>query len=726
MSRWFLSGSVAIFASAAAVCACQGQVVSSLGDSVWRFDASEEAKAAALPSMSFENPALREKNAELSVAPLVIPRFGRDEQGRITVHIDIEPGTSLYGVGSAPGQLLRNGTVHGNTGVSGEGINATSRSLSHPWVLAVRPNGSSFGVLADTTYRSTFDLRNGILITAEGPEFPVIIIDLAHPELVVRRLSDFIGRAPMPPRWALGYHQSGSSFTSDSRVRQIAAEFRAREIPCDVLWLDINFTDSDRAFTFSPKDFPDPDSLNADLRAMGFKTVWKIDSGIKAEPGYFVFEQGKAIDAWVKQADRTTDFAGDGKPSPNVFPDFTSNQVRHWWAGLLVDFVARGIDGVWSTSTAPAASGASRKAMPKDNWHNADPAFGGPGTHDRFHNVYDMLMARAIWKGIRVANPDKRPFVVSRANFIGGHRYAATLSDNNLARWDHMEWSVPTVLNLGLSGQPFSGPVIGGSGDDVDGKLFARWIGIASLMPFVRGHTALDTIDNELWAFGPEVEATARRALERRSLLLPYLYTAAVKAAKTGTPIICPLFFVDPADPALRSEDDAFLIGSDILVRCHMTPDRDRQVAMPPGVWRRFDFRDQIKGDHLDPDLPELYIRGGSIVPIGPIQEYDGERLLEPLTVLVAFDHRRIAHGGMYEDLGDGYADEEGRHRVVGYTAHRRADTLTIRRSADEGEWNRVARSLRVVLIDHDGVFEGMGLDGQELRIDLTRARRIR
>ncbi|MCA9289044.1 MAG: hypothetical protein KDA05_10695, partial [Phycisphaerales bacterium] len=227
-------------------------VVGVLGDGIYRWDASEAARGAAVPSMSFENPASREQTREIAVDPAGLatrPRFQREpgeqagEGGRARVEIDIAPGTSLYGTGQAAGPLLRNGRVTEcwNTDAYGYQDDAPSLYTSHPWVLAVRADGTAFGVLADTTYRCEIDLRDGIVFRADGPEFPVIVIEGASPQEVMVGLGSLMGTIAMPPRWAIGYHQCRYSYNPESRVREVAQGFRDRNIPADVIWMDIDY-----------------------------------------------------------------------------------------------------------------------------------------------------------------------------------------------------------------------------------------------------------------------------------------------------------------------------------------------------------------------------------------------------------------------------------------------------------------------------------------------------
>src|SRR5262249_46978328 len=155
-------------------------------------------------------------------------------------------------------------------------------------------------------------------------------------------------------------------------------------------------------------------------------------------------------------------------------------------------------------------------------------------------------MVRASREGILRARPEHRPFLLTRSSHLGGHRFAATWTGDNQSTWQHLAWSIPMVLNLGLSAQPFSGPDIGGFSGNGDGKLFGRWMGVGALLPFARGHSIKDSADHEPWSFGPDTEATCRRALERRYRLLPYLYTLFHEASTTGLPIVRPLFYADP------------------------------------------------------------------------------------------------------------------------------------------------------------------------------------
>jgi len=660
------------------------QVGESVGDGldevVVRYHSSAAARDGALPSLCLVAPLV--SSGPVPEGWAEVPEFTRI-QGRTSVFLAIDEGTDLYGTGEVPGPLRRNGTrtVAWNFDAYGWGGNAPNLYQSHPWVLAVRADGTSFGVIADTPNRCLIDLQLGIRFEADGKEFPVIIIEGATPQDVVRTLGRLTGTMPLPPRWALGYHQCRYSYTPDDRVREIADGFREREIPCDVIWYDIDYMDENRCFSIDTWSFPDMRGLNAELHEKGFHTVAIIDPGIKQEYGYHVYDSGDAIDAWVQNSSGSP-YVGSVWPGRCVFPDFTMGKVREWWGGLYGQFLSLGIDGIWNDMNEPAVFNVDAKTMPRGNRHRADPELGGPGTHARFHNVYGMLMARATWEGVQRVRPNQRPFVLSRANHLGGQRWAACWTGDNSANWAHVDYSVSMVLNLGLSGQPMSGPDIGGFVGAGTGEMFARWMGIGAMQPFARGHTGKGNIDKEPWAFGSDVEKTCRLALQRRYRLLPYLYSLMREAAETGLPPVRPLFFLDPADPALRAEDDSFLLGDDLLVACNTRPGEKPVPLLPAGNWVQVSL---VAGDLEDPDLPDLYLREGAVLPLGPIMQWSDEKPLDELELLVNPGPDGRAVGYLYEDDGDGYGYRDGAYRVTEFVVAGPGESVAA--TSVEGDW---------------------------------------
>lgn len=724
----FSAGLALIAASAVAIAQGTpgiGQGVESAKGGIARFAPAGSDFGKFPPSIALKNPVNLKTTGPADAKYAVSPLFWTAADGRHCVKIDIDAGTSLYGTGEIAGPLLRNGrrTVCWNTDAYGYTEENPSLYQSHPWVLAVRADGSAFGVLADTTWRVEIDLTGddkgsqaagSIVFRGEGAAFPVYVIDRASPQEVVTGLSELIGTMPLPPLWAIGYHQCRYSYYPDARVREIAQNFRDRKIPCDVIWFDIDYMDQFKVFSFDKTHFPDPKKLNEDLGKMGFSRIWMINPGIKDEKGFWVNDQLDEKDFAVKNAKGEV-YRGEVWPGWCNFPDYTRPEVRTWWQGLYKEFMAQGVDGVWNDMNEPAVFNVKSKTMPEDNIHMGGAwDYGGTlpkGPHLQYHNVYGLMMAKGTFDGIQKANPDKRPFVLTRAGYIGSHRYAATWTGDNSAEWDDLEHSVSMAANLGISGAPFIGPDIGGFNGNGDGKLFVRWMGIGALLPFSRGHTGKGNIDKEPWSFGPEVEHACKLALERRYRLMPYLYTLFEEASRTGMPVLRPLFFHDPKDAALRSEDDAFLLGSDLLVYPLLTPERDRLPVMPKGLWNEVMLVNE--GHH--PELPRLFVRGGSIIPAGPVIQHTGEKKLNPLTLLVSLNESGAAMGTLYEDAGDGFGYQKGDFLRTTYVARTEGDNIVVEISGTEGSRLREQRELRVLILKDGHYLAGTGTDGQKL-----------
>ncbi len=622
--------------------------------------------------------------------------FSDGKQFRATVAV--APDDDLYGGGEVTGPLRRNGTAI-TLWNTDNFIYKTDQGRrlyqSHPWVLGVRRDGSAYGLLFDSTWKAQLDCGNVIAFTSEGPGFPVLVIEKSSPQAVVRALAELTGKMQLPPRWALGYQQSRWSYYPDAKVREIADSFRSRKIPCDVIWMDIDYMDGFRVFTFDKKGFPDPAGLNAYLHERGFKSVWMIDPGVKVDSGYTVFRDGSERDVWVKTADGK-DYQGKVWPGLCVFPDFTRPETCAWWAGLYRDFIATGVDGVWNDMNEPAVfDGSLDKAMPLDNLHRGGGEIPA-GPHLRYRNIYGLLMVRATREGILEAQPDKRPFVLTRANFLGGQRYAATWTGDNASTEAHLRLAVPMSLTLGLSGQPFSGPDLGGFEGKATPELWLRWVGAGALFPFCRGHAIKGSNDKEPWAFGEKVERTARLALERRYRLLPYLYSAFRESSVTGLPVMRPVFMADPVDLALRREEQAFLLGADLLV----VPGWAERPNLPKGIWRTVSL---VPGDREDPEQASLCIRAGAILPLGRVVQSTTENSFEPLTLLVCLDAEGRATGQLYEDDGDGFGYQHGDYLLTTYRAEKHGDRVAVTVVATEGQRPRPSREVVIELVDDKG-----------------------
>jgi len=674
------------------------------------------AKALSLPS--FIQPLVVDPARQLPAEFAPRPTFDTGG-GRWNVRLTAPAGTDFYGTGEVTGTLRRNGrtvtlwntdNVEYRRDAPADEPREHSPSCrlyqAHPFVLGLRRDGTAFGVIFCSTWRSELAIgRTTVRFVSDGPPCGVVVIDLPTVDGVLRCLADLVGTIELPPLWALGYQQCRWSYAPAARVREVAAGFRRRRIPCDVMWMDIDYMDGFRVFTFDPKGFPEPAALNDWLHRRGFHSVWMLDPGIKVDDGWDVYRHGSAEGVWVAGPDGRP-FVGKCWPGDCVWPDFTRPEARAWWERWFPDFLAQGVDGLWNDMNEPAVFEGPDNTMPVDNRHGGGDDL-VPGVHLQYHNVYGMLMSRASYEAMRRVRPGRRPFVLTRSSFLGGHRYAATWTGDNCATWTHLRWSIPMSLNLGLSGQPFSGPDIGGFNFDGNAELYAHWMALGAFYPFSRGHTCKDTRQKEPWAFGSDVEAVARRALERRYRLLPYLYTLFREAATTGLPVMRPLFMAAPRDLALRREDRAFMLGPSLLV----VPRWARGCRVPPGMWRTIHLVDEASA--RDPYQVDLRLRGGAILPLGRVVQSTTEELLAPLTLVVCLDEQGRAVGRLYEDEGDGYGYRDGDYLLTTYRAERRDDGVHVEVSATEGRRPRPSRPLVVELVGRRGVTRAEGRDGR-------------
>lgn len=526
-------------------------------------------------------------------------------------------GRSFYGGGERTGFLDKRGESLENWNVDANWEHSSSsRNLyqSHPFVIVLGPSGA-FGLLLDTTWRSTLSLdedgQGTVALAAAGGEARVFV--LAGPRVgdVLARLAALTGRMPLPPLWSLGFHQCRWSYHPESRVREVARALRARGIPCDAVWLDIDHMDRYRCFTWNPSEFPDPEGMLADLRRDGFETVCIVDPGVSAAEGNAVWREGRDRGYFVTRPDGRV-YLGRVWPRRAAFPDLSREDVRAWWASLNAGLARRGVAGLWNDMNEPAVFNRER-TLPLDAVHAAGP-------HAAVHNAYALYEAEATFCGLAEARPDERPFLLTRAGSTGIQRYAAVWTGDNHSLWEHLLMAVPMLLGLGLSGVPFVGTDVGGFSKRCPPELFARWVQLGAFSPFFRCHNG-DKSDKAPWAFGPEVEAIAKRYIRLRYELLPYTYACFVESSETGVPVMRALVIGREDDWAARRCSDQFTWGPDLLVAPVYHPGADhRMVYLPEGAWwdwwtgERHEGRRHIVARAPLDTLP-LYAREGSIIP---------------------------------------------------------------------------------------------------------------
>src|ERR1700744_2325286 len=327
--------------------------------------------------------------------------------------------------------------------------------------------------------------------------------------------------------------------------------------------MDIDYMKNNRDFTVDP-NFGSMPALTTWLHNNGFHAVTILDPCIAVDSTYSIYQSGTASNIWV-QTSSGQPYQDSSTPGNSSWPDFTMPGGRDWWSSQCQNFMRTyGLDGLWIDMDEPSCNNAltALNTMPYDNWHRAGAGLTA-AWHMLYHNAFGMMEAQATYQGELANNPSRRPFILTRANYLGGQRYAATWTGDNGSTSNCMTVSVPMSLTLGLSGQPFSGPDMGGFFQNATPDLWGSWVGFGAYFPFCRGHAASGNNQKEPWAFGQTVQNAAQIALDRRYRLLPYLYMLFYNSSLTGILVMQPVFFADPTDLSLRSEHQAFMVGSD-------------------------------------------------------------------------------------------------------------------------------------------------------------------
>ncbi len=630
------------------------------------------------------------------------------ESRRVACTKRIEADEHFFGFGERTGPLDKLGRqlinwttdpAHGH----GPGTDPLYQAI--PVFLALRP-GLAYGVFFNNTWRSHFDIgarRSSVwTMEAEGGELDYYVVYGPTPEQVSEGLGALLGTLPLPPRWALGYHQSRWGHATDSMVRDLATEFRTRDIPCDVIHLDIDYMDGYRVFTWNSQGFPDPRGLLADLRSDGFRIVTIVDPGVKVDPDYKVYQAGLEHDVFIRRADGAV-FHGYVWPDDAVFADYTRPEVREWWGDMQKALQDVGVSGIWNDMNEPAVfERPFSQGVGKVGTIDLDAMQGPEGeqtTHAEVHNLYGYGMACASYEGLRRHRGSERPFVITRSGFAGVQRWSACWMGDNDSWWEHLELAMPQLMNMGLSGVPFVGTDIGGFNGNASGELFARWMQFGALAPFCRGHSEIGTERHEPWVFGPRVEAICREFLRLRYQLLPYLYTLFWEAAQRGSPVLRPLLYHHPDDPATYQLHDQVLLGPSLLAAPMYHPGREhRHVYLPEGVWYDWWTNELLNGPlHLLAYAPlermPFYVRAGAIIPSGPDQHYADERPLDPLTLDLYPGNGAFT---LYEDDGYSFEYEHGQFSTTSYTLHQTADRLVFEIGVREGAYVPTARRLLI------------------------------
>ncbi|MCK9181412.1 MAG: glycoside hydrolase family 31 protein [Fibrobacteraceae bacterium] len=406
---------------------------------------------------------------------------------------------------------------------------------------------------------------------------------------VLCKYGKLAGPYAVPPLWALGYHQSRWGYAGTKDLLRLDRELEKRKIPCDGLFLDIDYMDHYKVFTTNKSEFKDPHKISAKLLQRGRHIVPILDPGVRSEDNYFVQESGKKQGIFCKNPNGEY-YRGFVWPGATLFPDFSTQKGKTWWAKNVAKFSKNGFYGYWIDMNDPSTGSVSNDEMLFGN---------GELSHESFHNLYANGMAEATRKGLLKAHPSETPFVLSRSASFGMGRSAGVWLGDNFSTWKALKDSIPMALGLSISGIPLVGADIGGFGEDSNAELITRWAEASVLFPFFRIHSCKNSVQQEPWSFGTKAEKRIKNTILLRYKFLPYLYNEFLLANKTSSPVMRPLFYLGSNAENISKErmEDEYLIGNSLLVAPILEKGKkSRTVELPEGMWTNVCSLKRYKG----------------------------------------------------------------------------------------------------------------------------------
>lgn len=642
-------------------------------------------------------------------------RFGFDEH--------------FYGLGEKAARLdkRREHFVNWNSDTPGyaEGKDPIYQTI--PFYIGLQ-HGFAYGIFFDNSYRSYFDFGHSsqqrAWFGAEGGEMNYYFFYGPSIKKILGRYANLTGYMPLPPLWALGHQQSRWSYYPDTMVEEVVRQYRERDLPLDVIHLDIDYMQGYRVFTFDRKRFPDPKGLADKLGRQGVKIVAIVDPGVKYQPviqagpapplngrsdapelspqdkSYYVYNEGLAKNYFQKRKDGRL-FIPRVWPGESVFVDYTLADARRWWGDLHRAYLDNGVSGIWNDMNEPSdfVDQSGKNQMDVVSYDEGEHS-----THAKNRNVFALIEARATYEGLERLRPERRPYVITRAAYAGIQRYSTMWTGDTNSTWEALQLNIPMFTTLGLSGEPFVGSDVGGFMGRGNGELLVRSYQVSFLAPFCRNHKVIDGYDQEPWRFGKYYEDIIRQYLKMRYELMPFLYTTLEEAHRTGVPLFRPLVLNYQDDANTYNIDDEFMIGDDLLVAPVLKPDVvQRLVYLPKGLWCDYWTSKRYEGGkmiYVDAPLARvpMFVRAGAIIPLAPSMSYIGEKRWDPLTLAIYPNENGSASATLYEDDGLSPAYKGGLFRRTSISVTPAGKDFRLQLTHPEGSYDPGSRELRFIL----------------------------
>ena len=585
------------------------------------------------------------------------------------IRISMNESDIVYGLGENVRGINKRGFKYISYCTDDPNHSETKNSLygAHNFILINRiaPATVNMGIFIDTPGKVTFDLGftdiNSISISPAKDDYKLYIIVGDTPDTVINEFRGLIGRSYIAPKWGFGYAQSRWGYKSSDDFRKVLKGYRDLNLPLDAIYMDIDYMERYKDFTTNKEAFPDFEDLISEMKEKGVRIVPIIDGGVKIEKGYDVYEEGVANNYFCKD-ENGEDFVVGVWPGDCHFPDFLNDEARAWFGNKYKFLLDKGIEGFWNDMNEPAIFYSKKHLKEvfeaiddyksknldlqsffdfkdlintlsnneqdyKSFYHNYK---GKKYLHDDVHNLFGYYMTRGAKEAFDRLVPDKRILMVSRASYIGMHRYAGIWQGDNTSIWSHLLMNLQMMPSLNMCGFLYVGADMGGFGDHTTEDLLLRWTALSMFTPLMRNHSALGTREQEFYQF--KSSDLFRNLLHARYRMIPYLYSEYMKAALNDTMMFRPLGFEYGSDPIAREIEDQLLIGHEIMIAPVVIQNASGRVVYFPERMKQLRFAgDTIvegqtfeKGYHyIETPLgvSDIFLRDGHSVPIGDIAD---------------------------------------------------------------------------------------------------------
>ncbi|MDS0526946.1 DUF5110 domain-containing protein [Clostridium sp. SHJSY1] len=634
------------------------------------------------------------KNHDKEINCEGIKYFSLDKDGSLNYVLDDED--IVYGLGENVRGLNKRGWIYESFCTDEYSHTPNKKSLYGAHNFMIVYGSEIFGVFIDSPSKVIFDVGytdyNKLKVSCENQNYDLYIICGNTLKNIVKEFRILIGESYVPPKWALGYGQSRWGYGTEHEAREVIKKFKEKNIPLEMLYIDIDYMERFKDFTIDRKAFPSFEELIDECNKEGIKVIPIIDAGIKIEKGYSTYEEGLEKGYFCTD-EHGNPFITAVWPGKVHLPDFLNSNARRWFGSQYKVLTDKGIEGFWNDMNEPAlfysekgldnafkrADEVKNKNIDvysyfelKDNFNNLANSVedyksiyhdmdGKRVNHYDVHNIYGSNMTKSAYEGLENIFKDKRFLLFSRASCVGMHRYGGMWTGDTFSWWEHIELTIKMLPALNMCGFMFIGSDTGGFAGDTTSDLLIRWNQLSLFTPLYRNHTSRWSRSQEPYAFDERTTEIIRNIISFRYSIIPYLYSELMKSIKNNDMYFKPLTF-EYEDRFSREVEDQLIVGDSLMIApMYKQNAKGRHIYLPEKMLLcKLDNKGELSFEVCDEGdrffycrLEEtvFFVRKDKILPLVETKNKVEDISLEELNLVIFINEK--AEYILYEDDGD-------------------------------------------------------------------------